>query len=239
MSAPLLQARGVRVAFGGAEALRGADLAVREGEIVALLGASGSGKSTLVRALHLLLEPDAGAVLLDGQSVPPPARREAMRRLSLVQQQPGLLRAGALENVAFPLRARGGPKAEARERARAALAEVGLAHKADAPAATLSGGEAQRVAVARALVTRPEALLVDEGTNQLDPASVLLVEGLLRRERDEGRAVVLVTHSVAQARRVADRVAFLEAGRVAEEGPAREVLSAPRTQGLRAFLDAA
>jgi polar amino acid transport system ATP-binding protein len=95
------------------------------------------------------------------------------------------------------------------------------------------------VAVARALVTRPDALLVDEGTNQLDPASVLVVEDLLRRERDAGRAVALVTHSVSQARRVADRVAFLDGGRVVEEGPAREVLAAPRSEGLRAFLRAA
>lgn len=224
-----IAARGVVVRYGDLRALDGADVAARAGEVLALLGPSGAGKSTLLRVLHLLEAPESGEVLVDGSPAPRDAagRLAALRRMALVQQRPGFLRASALDNVAFPLLARGVPRREARERAREALAAMGLDARAAEHALLLSGGEAQRVGMARALVARPDVLFLDEFTNQLDPENEDRLEAVARAERDRGAAVVLVTHSVAQARRLADRVAFLDRGRVVEEGPAARVLSAP------------
>jgi len=220
---PLLQARGI-----AKWALRDASLSVAAGECVALLGPSGSGKTTLVRILATLLAPESGHV-----AAPP------LRRIGLVQQRPGFLRASTLDNVAYPLRVRGASRATARRVAAERLVALGLAARADAGAWTLSGGEAQRAGLARALVARPDALLLDEATNQLDPEWTRRVEDLLRAERARGCAVLLVTHSVAQARRLADRVALLEEGRIVEEGPAAETLASPRTERLRAFVEMA
>lgn len=235
----LLEARSLARRYTNVEALRGADLHVQGGEVLAVVGASGAGKSTLLRLLHLLEAPDAGEVLLDGAAPAPDgaAWRAAVRRFGLVQQRPGLLRQRAVDNVAFPLRAREVPRAAALASADAWLARLGLAARRDAWPHELSGGEAQRVALARALAPRPDALLFDEATNQLDPASVALVEGVLREERARGCAIVLVTHNLAQVRRIADRVAFLHEGRVAEEGPA-PLLDAPATPAFRAFVEA-
>ncbi|HEX2021494.1 MAG TPA: ATP-binding cassette domain-containing protein [Candidatus Thermoplasmatota archaeon] len=233
-----VEARGVSRRLGRVDALAGVDLAVGPGESVAVLGASGAGKSTLLRALHLLDPPDAGEVLLDGAPAPRSgaARLAAVRRFALVQQRPGLLRASVIDNVAFPLRARGVARAERRSAARERLAQVGLDALADEPAWRLSGGEAQRVALARALATRPEVLLLDEATNQLDPAWTRRVEALLEAERARGCGLVLVTHNVRQARRVAQRHVLMEAGRVVARGPIAD-LDAPRGGPLRAFVE--
>lgn len=232
-----LEARSVARRYRGVRALDGASLAVDAGEVVAVLGASGSGKSTLVRLLHLLEAPDAGDVLVDGARAPAggPARLALVRRFGFVQQRPGLLRLRAWENVAFPLRARGASRSAARAEALAWLARLGVASRAEALPHALSGGEAQRVGLARALAPRPDALLLDEATNQLDPAAARLVEDLVREEARRGVAVLLVTHSVAQAKRLATRVAFLAEGRVAEEGES-SVLDAPRSPALARFV---
>lgn len=241
MSAPLLAARHVARAYGPVHALRDASLTARRGEVLALIGPSGAGKSTLLRLLHGLEGADAGEVHLDGAPLPAkgPARLAAVRRLALVQQKPGFLQGSARENVAFPLRARGTPRAEALARADALLARFGLTARAHAPARHLSGGEAQRAALARALIARPDGLLLDEFTNQLDPDNEEAAERAVLAERARGAAVVVVTHRVAQVRRLADRVAFLHEGRVMEEGPARDVLEAPRDPLLARFLSRA
>lgn len=231
----MIRAHGLVRRLGGRAVLDGVDLEAHAGETLAVLGASGSGKSTLLRILHLLDEPDEGDLQIEGAPVPrdEPSRRAARRRIGLVQQSPGLLRASVVENVAFPLRARGVARPEARRVALNRIAEVGLAQQSDADAAALSGGEAQRVALARALATRPDLLLLlDEPTNQLDPPGVRLVEALLARERARGAALVLVTHDARQARRVADRFVFLREGRVVEAGPVTR-LEAPETEALR------
>ena len=226
----VLEARDVRRTYGSREVLRGVSMALRAGELTALMGPSGSGKSTLVRVLHMLEAPDGGYVCFRGE----PARAEAMRRIALVQQRPGLLRARAWENAAFYLRARGAARPHAEREARACLARLGMAARADTHAHLLSGGEMQRVALARALATRSDALLLDEATNQLDPETARVVEALLAEERARGCAILMVTHSVAQARRLADSVAFLEEGRIVEAGPTGEALARPR---LRAYAE--
>lgn len=237
MSVATLRVERVSRAFGDILALRDVTLEARAGEVLAILGASGSGKSTLVRLMALVDEPTSGRVLLDGVEVPwrGPRWLDAVRRLGLVQQKPGLLRASTLANVAFPLRARGVRRPSAERTARTWLDRLGLAARADARAWTLSGGEAQRAALARALVARPDALLLDEATNQLDPESTRVVEDILREQAARGASVVLVTHSVAQARRIADRIAFFDAGTLAAQGVSH-ILDDPPTSPLARFL---
>lgn len=237
-AAPLLRAERVGRSFGEVHALHDVALDVRAGETTVVMGASGSGKSTLLRLLGLLDAPTAGRVLLEGREVPPTgaAWLEAVRRIGLVQQRPGLLRATTVENVAFPLRGRGVARRAAEQDATRWLDRLGLASKADARASTLSGGEAQRTALARALVARPDVLLLDEATNQLDGEATRLVEAILREERARGCALVLVSHDVRQARRLADRFLFLVKGRAEASGP-RAMLDSPTAPALATFLE--
>lgn len=221
----MIEAEGVR-----ALALQGVSLRAARGETHAVLGPSGSGKSTLLRVLCGLEPPREGTVRVDGARLDALATR---RRIGYVQQQPGLLRGSALANVTLPLRARG---IRDDAPARAALARLGVAPQARS--VNLSGGEAQRVALARAIVTSPDALLLDEPTNQLDPEGTRLVEAIVREQAARGAAIVLVTHSIPQARRLAQCVAFLEAGRVVQSGPTAAVFADPAPR-LRAFLDVA
>ncbi|BDG15325.1 ATP-binding cassette domain-containing protein [Thermus brockianus] len=198
-------------------------LEVCPGEILAVLGPSGSGKTTLLRLLAGLLRPDGGRV--EGG------------RAAYLPQTPPLLRRSVLENAAFGLRLRGVARREAWRRAEALLARVGLAEKARQPAHRLSGGEAVRLALARTLLVEPEVLLLDEPTASLDPANAAQVEALLREAAQEGRAVVLATHDLFQAKRLAQRVVFLYLGRVVEEGEAGRFFQSPKDPRSRAFLE--
>lgn len=230
-----LEARGLTCRFGAVRAVDGVALSLEAGEVLAVLGASGSGKSTLLRILGLLESGDAGEILIDGARVPRPAPLAVRRRFALAQQKTGLLRLRAWENVAFPLRARDAPRDAARERAQAWLSRLGLADRAGAMPETLSGGEAQRIGLARALVTEPDVLLLDEPTNQLDPETTRLVENVLAEERSRGAAIALVTHNLAQARRVADRFVLMREGRVVADGGVEE-LSDPRADAIAEFV---
>jgi tungstate transport system ATP-binding protein len=234
--APLrVEARGIAKAFGPRNALQGADLAAAPGEVTVILGPSGAGKSTLLRVLALLLAPAAGELRLDG--APAVVGDEGLRaRIGWVGQKPLVFRASAQENVAFGLAARGVPVPEREARARPAMEELGIWALRDQPARRLSGGEQQRVAFARALVLQPDLLLLDEATANLDPANVGLLEREVRRVAERGAAVVATTHDLAQARRVADRVALLLRGRVVEEAPVKEFFEAPRTREARVFV---
>jgi ABC-type polar amino acid transport system ATPase subunit len=233
-----IECRSLTKRYGSVLALEDVSVSAAPGSVVCVLGPSGGGKSTLVRQMHLLEAPDHGEILVDGRPTPKngKARLEMIRRFGLVQQRPGLLRGTSMENVAFPLRARGAPPAKARAEAASWLARLGLAGRADALPHELSGGEAQRVALARALVTRPDFLLVDEGTNQLDPHAVRLAESVIREQAARGCTVLLVTHNVPQTLRMADSFVFLEEGRVVESGP-RAQLAVPETEELRLFLE--
>lgn len=192
-----------------------------------IMGPNGSGKSLLLKLLHGLVSPSAGRIDWGGYG---PA--EAMRRQALVFQKPVLLRRSVAANVDFVLQARGKDRA----RCGGLLAHVGLSHKAAQPARLLSGGEAQRLALARALATDPEVLFLDEPTASLDPASVLAIEEIVAGARTRGMRIIFVTHDAGQARRMADDVVFLHRGRVAEHSRACDFFPDPRSAAARDYL---
>ena len=248
-----LSLQGVRKRFGDFVALDGIDLDVTEREVVALIGPSGSGKSTLVRCIHQLQPIDAGAIYVEGElqgyarvggpAGPLRALSEAAiarqrGRLGMVFQQfnlfPHMTVLGNL--IEGPVHVLGEDAAVATARAEQLLDRVGLSAKAGAYPRQLSGGQQQRVAIARALAMQPRAMLLDEPTSALDPELVGEVLAVVQDLARQGMTMLIVTHEIAFAREVADRVVFMEAGRIVEQGPARGVIAAPKTDRLRAFL---
>jgi putative ABC transport system ATP-binding protein len=208
----------VSVRRGGALLLDDVTATIRAGECTAVTGPSGAGKSTLLRLLNRMLEPTAGRVILQGTPLPALDVLALRRRVGLVAQRPTLLTGQVLDEV------RVGRPDVPPEEVRSLLFEAGLPHDfADRATAGLSGGEAQRVCLARALALRPEVLLLDEPTSSLDPASAEAIERVVRDLRDAGGTVVLVSHDAAQARRLAGDVIVLRAGRLEEHGPPREI----------------
>lgn len=238
MTVPLAL-EGVRKAYGGQDVLRGIDADIHAGEIFALVGPSGAGKTTILRLLDLLEIPDEGSILYDGHPVRAgsPGALDRRRRMALILQNPSTFRASVFENAAYGLWLRGVPEGEIRGRAFAALEFVGLLDRAAEAAGRLSGGQQQRLAFARATVLRPEVLLLDEFTSNLDPANVRLLEAATRRYRDAtGATVVIVTHNLFQAKRLADRVGLLLDGRLVEVAPAPAFFANPSRVETRAFL---
>jgi polar amino acid transport system ATP-binding protein len=237
---PVLVARGVTKSYGDRAVLRGVDLEVRPHEAVALIGASGSGKSTLLRCLDLLEDIDDGDVLLDGQVVTEPGVDPVgvRRRLGMVFQAFNLFpHLTVLENVVLaPVRAHGVPRDEAHAHARELLERFGLGDREGQLPDRLSGGQQQRVAIIRALATRPRALLLDEVTSALDPDLVGEVLDLLRELKHGGMTMVIATHEMSFAREIADRVCFLHDGRIVEDGPPEQLLSAPEHTETQRFL---
>lgn len=235
----MLSIRGLRVAYGDAVVLDGLDLDVGEHECVALLGASGSGKSTLLRAIDLLEDVDDGVVALRGADVTDPRvdANHVRARMGLVFQAYNLFgHLTVLDNLTLaPRLVHGRGRADAEEAASAMLARVGLAGRERAYPDQLSGGQQQRAAIARALVTEPEVLLLDEVTSALDPALVGEVLDLLVEVRAAGTTMLIATHELGFARRVADRVAFLHHGRVWESGTP-SILDVPTTPELAGYL---
>ena len=231
--ASLLSARGLVFEAGGGRLIDGIDLDIRAGARLAIMGANGAGKSLLLRLLHGLIAPGAGEIRWRGR----PLDREARRAQAMVFQRPVMLRRSVRANLRFALAARGIAGAERAARQAEAVARARLADLAHRPARVLSAGEQQRLAVARALACAPDLLFLDEPTASLDPASTHSVEALIREAQESGVAVAMVTHDAGQARRLADEVAFLDAGRVAEVGSVARVLDAPRSEAARAWLE--
>jgi polar amino acid transport system ATP-binding protein len=236
----LLSCQGVRKTFGPAVVLDGLDLEVQEHEVVALIGASGSGKSTLLRCVNLLAEIDDGVITLDGEDITDPrADPDRVRqKIGLVFQSYNLFpHMTVLDNITLaPTRVYKRPAAEAREQAMEWLARVGLTDKAASYPDGLSGGQQQRAAIVRALVNSPRLLLLDEVTSALDPELVGEVLTMIRDLKGDGMTMVLATHEMGFARQVADRVAFLDNGRVLEQGPPAQVLGDPVEPRTRQFL---
>ena len=238
MSAPLLAGEGLRRVHGGTAVVDVERVTLHAGEVLAILGPNGAGKSTLLRILAGLERPDAGRVLLRGRPVEP-GDGERRRSCAVVFQRPYLWSGRVRDNVEYGLRVRGEPPAERRRRADQALEQLGLTGLADAPVDTLSGGEARRVALARALVLEPDCLLLDEPTSDLDVSiHRRLLEDLERAARDRSRTVLLVTHVPAEAFALGDRIAIMEGGRIIQEGTPEEIFEAPATAFAASFTGA-
>lgn len=219
---PLVHLDDIRLSLDGRRILDGLRLAIPAGGVTALVGPNGAGKSVTLRVIDGLLGPDSGAV------------RVASRRRAFVFQRQALIRASASANVALALAAL--PRRERVARVAEALARVGLAERARDAATRFSGGEQQRLALARAWAMRPDLLLLDEPTASLDPAATEVVEALIGAMARAGTTVVLVSHNLGQVARLATTVVVLAAGRVVEQGPPRQILSSPRTPEARAYL---
>jgi polar amino acid transport system ATP-binding protein len=237
---PILDVRGLKKRFGALEVLKGIDFAVAAQELVFVIGPSGSGKSTLLRCCNRLEEPDGGSIRVDGVDLmDPKCDINAMRRrIGMVFQSFNLYpHMTALGNVTLALRkVIGRNRRDADAAGRDALERVGLADKAGAYPAELSGGQQQRVAIARALSLEPKIMLFDEPTSALDPELVGSVLAVMRDMRRAGMTMVVVSHEMRFAREAADRVVFMEAGRILEEGPPEWIFSAPENARTRAFV---
>ena len=239
---PMLSLQNVCKRFGDLEVLRGVSVDVNRGEVVCVIGPSGSGKSTLLRCVNLLEPPEDGRILLEGKEITGKDAVEGIdfvrRRVGMVFQQFNLFpHKSALENVCIAQEKvldRSG--AEARQKAEALLARVGMADKIGEYPDRLSGGQQQRVAIARALAMDPHVMLFDEVTSALDPELVKEVLDVMRELADEGMTMIVVTHEMGFAREVADRVVFMDEGRVVEEGPPSEVLGNPQQERTKRFL---
>ena len=240
MSEPVLSLRGVHKSFGDRDVLRGIDLDVDAHEVVALIGSSGSGKSTLLRTVNLLERIDDGQIFLSGQDITDPriAPDDVRARIGVVFQHYNLFpHLTVLDNVTLASRhVLRRPRADAEARALEMLDRVGLAEHARSFPDRLSGGQQQRAAIARAVVTEPEVLLLDEITSALDPELVGEVLDLVRDLGRHGATIVMATHEMAFARDVANRVVFLDQGVIVEQGPPDVVFGTPRNARTREFL---
>ncbi|WP_330467759.1 amino acid ABC transporter ATP-binding protein [Micromonospora zamorensis] len=239
-SRPAIEIRDLHKSFGPLEVLKGIDFEVGQGEVVCVIGPSGSGKSTLLRCVDLLEEPTAGRIWVNGvEMTDPDVEVDAVRRgIGMVFQSFNLFpHLTVLSNLTIAQRRvlkRG--RAEAERVARANLERVGLTDKADVFPAQLSGGQQQRAAIARSLSMEPKVMLFDEPTSALDPELVGDVLTVMRKLAEDGMTMMVVTHEMAFARDVADRVVFMDGGVVVEQGPPQEVLGAPKHERTRAFL---
>jgi polar amino acid transport system ATP-binding protein len=237
----VVEITGLRKSFGANEVLKGIDLAVKSGEVIAIIGKSGSGKSTLLRCINGLEVFQHGALAVDGKPLlhdSPAAMRELRQHVGMIFQSFNLfphLSVGRNIMLAPTLvKKKDGPAAT--EQARKLLDRVGLAEKFDAMPDQLSGGQQQRVAIARALAMEPAVLLCDEITSALDPELVGEVLRVVERLAEEGMTLLMVTHEMSFARKVSDRVIFMHEGRVHEMGPPQQLFGSPQTPELKQFL---
>ncbi len=248
---PMIAARGVSKSFGAAKVLQDVSLDVGRGEAVVVIGPSGSGKTTLLRCINFLEEFEEGEILVDGDPIGYQIKKNGRRtrrsereiaasrsNIGIVFQSYNLFpHMSVLRNItAAPTRVKGVPADVAEAQARELLGRVGLAEKAGEYPMRLSGGQQQRVAIARALAMEPKVMLFDEVTSALDPELVGEVLSVMRQLIVEGLTVVVVTHEMQFARDVANRVVFMDAGTIVEQGPPKELFANPSTDRLRAFL---
>lgn len=239
-SVPPIQVKDLHKSFGELEVLKGIDFQVNSGEVVCVIGPSGSGKSTLLRCVNRLEEPSSGTILIEGVDIThPDADVDSLRtRIGMVFQQFNLFpHLSVLDNLTIAQRkVLKRKKTEAEEIARTNLERVGMLDKVASYPNHLSGGQKQRVAIARALSMKPDMMLFDEPTSALDPELVGEVLDVMRSLASDGMTMMVVTHEMGFAREVADRVVFMDDGRVVEEGPPSQVLVEPRHERTKKFL---
>ncbi len=228
MAEPLITLESLRYEAGERTLIHDVSLRLEAGRRTVVLGPNGAGKSVLMRLMHGLIEPTAGRIVWNGGGVRPPQ--------AMVFQRPVMLRRSVLDNVTYALYLAGVPAAERRARGEAVLERVGLSPLAHRPARVLSGGEQQRVALARAWALRPRVLFLDEPTASLDPGASAEVERLIRVIADDGCSIVMVTHHLGQARRLADDIVFVDAGRITEHTPVADFFAAPRSEQAGHYL---
>ncbi|MFK7753938.1 MAG: ATP-binding cassette domain-containing protein [Sedimentitalea sp.] len=235
VDSPRLEARGVHIARAGAVLLDVAHLALRGPGPTLILGPNGAGKSLLLRCLHGLIAPDSGQVCQDGLGLDDAART----RQAMVFQTPVLLRRSVAGNLNYVLRRQGLARAQRRTRIEALLQQGGLGGKARQSARSLSGGEAQRLAILRALACAPGILFLDEPTSALDPAATQSIEAMILDAARAGTRIVMVTHDIGQARRLGHDIVLMQRGRIAEHSSAEQFFDRPESLAARRFLSGA
>jgi polar amino acid transport system ATP-binding protein len=242
----VVKAEDIHKSFGAVEVLKGISIEARKHDVISILGSSGSGKSTFLRCLNMLSPPTSGRISVHGEEIVvkngrPADQRQverARRHLGMVFQQFNLWsHRTALENVMEgPIHVLRQPRAEARTRAEAIMERVGLAERMHMYPSSLSGGQQQRVAIARALAMDPDAILFDEPTSALDPELVGEVLKVMQSLAAEGRTMIVVTHEMSFARDVSTEVVFMHQGKIAEQGPPKEMFGAAKTEVFRRFI---
>ncbi|WP_323055495.1 amino acid ABC transporter ATP-binding protein [Brucella intermedia] len=245
-SKPMVEVRDVHKAYGALEVLKGINLSVERGQIIAIIGPSGSGKSTLLRSINHLETVNSGQILLDGVQVNQSlSGRTFERHINAVRQQMGMVfqhfnlfpHLNVMENITLgPIKLKGKSKQEAQELAVSLLKKVGLADKASMYPSRLSGGQKQRVAIARALAMQPKVMLFDEATSALDPELVEEVNQVMKQLAQEHMTMLIVTHEMRFAAEVSDKVLFMDKGVVVEEGKPDVIFTNPENERTRAFL---
>ena len=239
----MLEIKGLKKAFGSLEVLKGVDLKVKQGDVVAILGPSGSGKTTMLRCVNFLEHADGGSLIFDGKEYP--FHNISKKDIAAIRQKTAFvfqnynlfLNKTALHNVTEGLIiGRKMPKARAEEKARAALEKVGMLDRADYYPHQLSGGQQQRVAIDRALATDPEIIYFDEPTSALDPELTGEVLGVMRQLAKEGMTMLVVTHEMGFAREVGTRVLFMDGGNIAEQNNPKDFFENPQNPRLQEFL---
>jgi len=237
----MIKTNGLKKNFGSNQVLKGIDMHIKQGEVVAIIGPSGSGKSTFLRCLNLLEHPSGGEIIYHGQDITKLKPKESLKLLSsmgMVFQQFNLFpHMTVLDNIVLaPMKVKNMSRDQVEEKAKELLRTVGLAEKSHAYPAQLSGGQQQRVAIARALCMEPELMMFDEPTSALDPEMVGEVLEVMKKLVNSGMTMIVVTHEMGFAKEAADRVVFMDGGYIVEENEPVEFFSNPKSKRLQDFL---
>ncbi|MDY4561343.1 MAG: amino acid ABC transporter ATP-binding protein [Peptostreptococcus porci] len=236
----MLEIKDLHKSFGNLEVIKGIDLEIDKGDIVVIIGPSGSGKSTVLRCMNLLEQPTSGDIVFEGQSI-----MENKKNIDKIRENIGMVfqnfnlfpNKSIIENITLaPMKVKGISKADAEKKAEELLTRVGLIEKKDSFPNQLSGGQQQRIAIARALAMEPDMMLFDEPTSALDPEMVKEVLDVIKELADEGMTMAIVTHEMGFAKEVADRVIFVDGGKIVEDGSPDEVFNSPKSERAKDFF---
>ena len=237
----LLELKDLHKSFGNLEVIKGIDLEIDKGDILAIIGPSGSGKSTVLRCMNLLEEPTSGQIIFEGKDILKNLRTidKTREKIGMVFQNFNLFpNKTILDNITLaPMKVKGKTREEAEKKAKELLERVGLLDKVDAYPVQLSGGQQQRIAIARALAMEPDMMLFDEPTSALDPEMVKEVLDVIKELAHEGMTMAIVTHEMGFAKEVADRVIFVDGGKIVEDGSPEEVFNRPKSDRAKDFFD--